>query len=283
MSDSISPGAAVGIAFGASAFTLLLTGGLYYKNYVPKVYTGGPSTSTFIQTFSLINWFKILYYFLPYALFLFGVIYDGLVRKIKFFPAGFVGLGAMALTRIITGATTGGTTDKDICGVPGMSGWGSDIAPQNIVFASTVLSYLASYITASQTDSSYSGVAWAGVFSVWVLQTILYNSNDCGSAKSWWFVGSSDLAKKIVPPFMGLLVGMLIGGSSGYGFSTLQGDDSGVGISSEAKQSLSKSGPAMAPTSATAGAGKCSPTGDDDQFVCEAYKNGELVTSTIVE
>jgi hypothetical protein len=76
---------------------------------------------------------------------------------------------------------------------------------------------------------------------------------------------------------------MLIGGLSGYGFSTLKGDTAGVGISSEAKQSLASGGPAMAPTSGTAGAGKCSPTDSDDQFVCEAYKNGELVTSTIVE
>ncbi len=74
---------------------------------------------------------------------------------------------------------------------------------------------------------------------------------------------------------------MLIGGLAGYGFSYLQGDTAGVGISSEAKQNLG--GPAMAPTSGTPGAGKCSSTDSDDQFVCEAYKNGELVTSTIVE
>lgn len=284
MSNSVSPGGAVGIAFGASAVTLLIAGGIYYGTRVPFTYESGPRTSGFLDSFSLVNWFKVLYYFLPYGLFLFGVIYDGLVRRIKFFPAGFVGLAIMAITRMITGATTGGITDKDICGVPGMSGWGSDIAPQNIVFTTTVLSYLASYISASQSDSSYSGSAWAGVFSVWILQAYRFYKDDCNLSHRWWFTGGDATWSKFVPSFIGLLLGMLVGGLSGYGFSNLQGDSAGVGISSEAKQSLGKTGgPAMAPTSDTAGAGKCSPTGDDDQFVCEAYKNGELVTSTIVE
>jgi hypothetical protein len=30
-------------------------------------------------------------------------------------------------------------------------------------------------------------------------------------------------------------------------------------------------------------AGQSQPVDDNDQFVCEAYKDGELVTSTIVE
>jgi len=277
-------GVAVGISLGSVAVTLLIVGGIYYVKGVPVTYEGGPRLTGFFETFSLVNWFKILYYFLPYGLFLFGVIYDGLVRKIKFFPAGFIGLAAMAATRILTGWTNGGVIDKDICGVPGMSGWGSDVAPQNIVFTSTVLSYLASYITASQSDSSYSGAAWAGVFAVWILQLIMFNVHNCGPSKSWWLTFNSDIAKKFVPPFVGLALGMLVGGLTGWRISTLSGDSTGIGLSSEQKQTLTQtSGPAMAPTSGTAGAGKCSPTGDDDQFVCEAYKNGELVTSTIVE
>ena len=163
-----------------------------------------------------------------------------------------------------------------------MSKIGSDIAPQNITFASAVLSYIASYISASQSDSQYSGIAWAGVFSVWLLQTIIFNVSDCMSSKTYWFLtGGNNIAKRIVPPFLGLATGMLYGGLAGYGISTLGGN---VGIGIAQQQSLvGGKGPAMAPTSGTAGAGTCSPTNNDDQFVCEAYKNGELVTSTIVE
>lgn len=284
MSDSIGPGGAVGIAFGASAVTLLIAGGIYYKKNIPALYPAGPPTQTFGETFSLVNWFKVLYYFLPYGLFLFGVIYDGLVRKIKFFPAGFVALGATYLNSTLSWYTTWDEFDKDICGIPGMSGWGSAIGAQNITFSTTVLSYIASYISASEGDSSYKGMAWAGVFAVWILQTVVFNLTGCNAERSWVGSFESDIGNRLAGPVIGLLSGMLWGGLAGYGVSTLSGDNAGVGLSSEQKQVLTqKSGPAMAPTSGTAGAGKCSPTGDDDQFVCEAYKNGELVTSTIVE
>lgn len=282
MADNIGVG--IGIAAGASAVTALIMS-VIYKQQVKPLFKEGDRPVGFLEFFSIINWFKILYYFLPYALFLFGVIYDGLVRKIKFFPAGFVGLAAVYLNSSISWLTGGSYEDKDICGIPGMSKWGSDITPQNIVFTTSVLSYIASYITSGDpTNSAYAGSAWAGVFAVWLLQTGIFNAQECYSGKLWFLTFGNSIATRIVPPLIGLASGMLWGGLAGWGFSNLKGDDAGVGLSSEAKQSLTQtSGPAMASTSGTAGAGKCSPTSDDDQFVCEAYKNGELVTSTIVE
>lgn len=287
MSDSIGPGGAVGIAIGASTVTLLVTGAVYYYTKVPNLYSPGPRVAKVGETFSLVNWFKVLYYFLPYGLFLFGIIYDGLVRKIKFFPAGFIALGATYLNSTLSGFLKNDTIDTDVCGIPGMSEWGSAIGAQNITFSTAVLSYIASYLSTSDNfDYSFKGIAWAGVFAVWILQTVVFNVSGCSTQRVWW--GSFDniaISKNLAGPVIGLMSGMLWGGLSGFLFSKyITGDDSGVGLSSEQKQVLTqKSGPAMASTSGTAGAGKCSPTGDDDQFVCEAYKNGELVTSTIVE
>lgn len=286
MSDSIGPGGAVGIAIGASAVTLLVTGAVYYYTKVPNLYPAGPRVAEIGETFSLVNWFKVLYYFLPYGLFLFGIIYDGLVRKIKFFPAGFIALGATYLNSTLSGFLRNDTIDTDVCGIPGMSEWGSAIGAQNITFSTAVLSYIASYLsTSGDFDSSFKGMAWAGVFGVWILQTFVFNMSGCKDSRSWFGAFDSEFGKRFAGPTIGLLSGMLWGGLSGFLFSKyITGDDSGVGLSSEQKQALTqKSGPAMASTSGTAGAGKCSPTGDDDQFVCEAYKNGELVTSTIVE
>jgi hypothetical protein len=220
-------------------------------------------------------------YFLPYALFLFGVIYDGLIRKIKFFPAGFVGLAAVYLNWGISTFLNGATIDKDVCGIPGMSSTGSNIAPQSMLFNVTVMSHIAAYISATQSSSAYSAEAWAGVAAVFLVGLLQYKSNNCYDRVGGWQV---TFFGWITPPLIALAGGMLIGGLSGYGFSTLNQDSVGVGLSDEQKQTLtSGKGPALAPTSDTPGAGKCSPTGDDDQFVCEAYKNGELVTSTIVE
>jgi hypothetical protein len=272
-------GTAVGISIGSVAVTLLIMTFLGRISPYKPAFPAGPTTGSLFDI-SFLNWFRVLYYFLPYGLFLFGVIYDGLVRKIKFFPSGFIGLGAVYLNYFISGAQV---EDTDICGIPGMASKGSNIAPQNVLFNTTVLSYIASYITASNPDSSaYAATSWIGVAVGFILNAAMYYADKCyGDGTKWKlaFMGS------FTPLFYALAGGMLIGGGSGALIATyVTGDTSGVGIGSESKQILTQtSGPAMAPTSDTAGAGKCSPTGDDDQFVCEAYKNGELVTSTIVE
>ena len=275
---------AIGSLVTGALISFLASKFIFYPKIVPQTYTGGPRKIPFKDFGSIVTWFKVLMYFLPYALFLFGVIYDGLVRKIKFFPAGFIGLLAVYTNWFIsTYLFNSGISviDTDACGIPGMSNSGSNIIPQSVLFNVTVMSHLAAYITATQSDISYRGASWLGVAAVWGIGIFQFYYNDCYDRPGGWkFNGGTGISSL----FYALAAGMLIGGVSGYGFSTLQGDDSGVGISSEAKQSLTQtSKPAMAPTTDTAGAGKCSPTGDDDQFVCEAYKNGELVTSTIVE
>lgn len=278
----ISPGAAAGIGVTVGVATVVLIGGLIVGLKIPTAYAEGKPLFEATQYFSLINWFRIMYYFLPYGLFLFGVIYDGLVRKIKFFPAGFIGLLAVYANYLFSGILTGtrDVVDADMCGIPGMSRTGSVISPQNVLFSTTVLSYIAGYITSTQSDSAYSGAAWGGVGIGFIINLIMYYTNNCFGDGSKW-KGSFGFSG--MPLVYGLLGGMLIGGGSGALIANFGGADVGIGLSSEAKQTLSTSGPAMAPTSGTPGAGKCSPTGDDDQFVCEAYKNGELVTSTIVE
>jgi hypothetical protein len=278
----ISPGAAAGIGIGAGVGTVILLAFLGGVFKIPTAYAEGAPLYETSQYFSLINWFRILYYFLPYGLFLFGVIYDGLVRKIKFFPAGFIGLVAVYLNSLISYFVNGRVPviDSDSCGIPGMSKSGSVIAPQNILFTTTVLSYIASYITNTQSDSAYSGAAWGGVGISALIGGAMYYRNNCyGDGTKWTlsFLGS------VTPILYAVMGGMLIGGISGWQISSAIGDGGGIGLSSEQKQSLSTGKPAMAPTSGTSGAGKCSPTDSDDQFVCEAYKNGELVTSTIVE
>lgn len=280
-------GPVIGITVGAIAATVLVMNLIYMKQVKPLYPEGPREPGGFLQYFSIINWFKVLYYFLPYSLFLFGIIYDGLVRKIKFFPAGFVGLGAVLINHLLSLATREGgnaSIDNDLCGIPGMNGWGSKIAPQNITFATAVLSYLASYITSTQSDSQYSGIAWAGVFIVWIIQTIVFNRSDCYKYKQtgWLWTSGNEMVSRIAPPLLGLFSGMFWGGLSGWLIGTYVGVGPGVDVTQQ-QSLLGGKGPAMAPTSGTAGAGKCSPTDSDDAFVCEAYKNGELVTSTIVE
>jgi hypothetical protein len=273
-------GTAVGISLGSVVVTLLISGVIAKLSPYRPEYSQGPLAGS-IFDLSFINWFNVLYYFLPYGLFLFGVIYDGLIRKIKFFPAGFIGLAAVYLNNILSKLLGGDGIDTDICGIPGMSNAGSNIAPQNILFATTVLSYIASYISVNEPiGSSYAGTAWGGVGIAFVIGAIKYYSNSCYGDGSKW---KGAFMSHVTPLLYALIGGILAGGGSGALIAKYVGNSSGIGIDSEQKQTLGGKGPAMAPTTDAPGAGKCSPTDSDDQFVCEAYKNGELVTSTIVE
>lgn len=279
----MDPGTLTGIIVGIILAFLAGMGFSYGKS--PVTYESGPRVYGVLEYFSIINWFRVLYYFLPYALFLFGIIYDGLIQKIKFFPAGFIGLVGVYVNSFISARFGFGTVDQDICGIPGMSTWGSDIVPQNIAFVSTVLSYMASYITTKQGDAELmsTGVSWITVFGVWIIQAVFFNTTGCNETKVWALTGNNDIAKRIVPPLLGLASGLLYGGVSGWAIANYV-DVGGGSIQQSTLVGGGKSGPAMVPTSGTAGAGKCSSTGgDDDQFVCEAYKNGELVTTTIAE
>ncbi len=247
----------------------------------PRTYEAGDFKEGADTYFSMINWFKVLYYFLPYGLFLFGIVFDGLVQKIKFFPAGFVGLLAVYLNSLIAYATGGKTQDTDLCGVPGLTKWGSDISPQNIVFTSAVLGYISTYISVKSDtfELMSAGAAWIGFGIVTIIQFGIYNFTKSCKEKAWK-VGPV----QIVPPLLATIWGTGIGSLFAWVFASFV--NVGSGLTPSQQQTLlggGTSGPAMAPTTDTAGAGKCSPTGDDDQFVCEAYKNGELVTSTIVE
>jgi len=273
-------GATIGIVAASLAVGIGAGMAIAYRNS-PVAYQAGPRLYGVFDYFSIINWFKVLYYFLPYGLFLFGVIYDGLIEKIKFFPAGFVGLLAVYINSWFSSG--GNTVDQDICGIPGLSQWGSDLSPQNMVFVSAVLSYIATYITVKRDTIEIMsvGASWIALTAIWVLQTFFYNTTGCSTTKAWRTPGPV----QIVPPLLALVWGGGVGALFGWVFATFV--NVGGGVSPEQQNALvgaGKSAPAMAPTSGTAGAGKCSSTGgDDDQFVCEAYKNGELVTSTIAE
>lgn len=269
-------------AISVGGIALILFGMLIATLLRPRFYPAGQPIDNALDYLTFLNWFKVLYYFIPYGLFLFGIIYDGLVEKIKFFPAGFIGLLAVYINSWIAFAFRGNTLDSDICGVPGLSKWGSDISPQNIVFTSTVMGYIASYITNKRgtIEIMSTGAAWIAFVAVWLVQTWIYNLTGCPTTKTWRTFGPV----QIVPPILAMIFGGGIGSLFGWVFSTYV--SVGTGISPEQQQALlggGKSGPAMAPTTDTVGAGKCSPTDSDDAFVCEAYKNGELVTSTIVE
>lgn len=260
--QSAKSGAVAGLFIGAS---LLLVLGATSRGAVPTPGEEGLG-SRFFRAFppitgSLTNGFRIMYYFLPYALFIAGALIDITTTRLQFFPAGLTGFVAVILNYLIGMLLTGPVTDRDMCGIPGLSAIGSSFAPQSMVFNLSTLSYIATYISLKQGVFGVNKIwpAWVAYVAVAVLNSSVLYATGC-------FNDGTDALKKIG---LGLVFGTGAGALGGW-------------VASERLSSSSSSSDSGTPGTPPPDAGTCSAPNDQDQFVCEAYKNGQLVTSTIV-
>ena len=172
------------------------------------------------RTLAIVTGGKTLYYFIPYSLFLFGIIYDGINGKFKYFPAGFIGLIAVFLNYLATSFLYSGYTflqkDIDICGIPGMSTVWSRLSPQNILFSSTVLSYVTFTNVTTDPDSLSATLSGISLLLVFLLQTLMYYLNKCHVNSNPKFVFGEYPHMVLFPPVFALLGGLLFGGLSGW-------------------------------------------------------------------
>ena len=225
------------------------------------------------------SWLMILYYFLPYSLFLFGVINDGITRNPQYSLGSVAGMFAIFMNTIISKLFTGAPIeDNDVCGIPGLRFLSSNIIPQNMLFNLTVLSYIAMLATLQNPgtlDETLPG--WMIVIVVWIIHSIIFKNSNCQvdiNGNTLW----------AIPNFWGtIIVGLLISAGIGSGFAALAFYEVLPPSASAPAGNNSGGG------SGVSGMNQCYAipgSGSDDsdnQFVCEAYKNGELITSTIVE
>ena len=217
--------------------------------------------------------FKILYYFLPYSLFLFAALSDLIVQELHFFPAAIFSSILITLNYFLAKVVPGGLTqDRDMCGIPGLAKVGSNILPQSILFVTSFMAYVSGYVLQRNTAVGYPVL---GVSAGIALMQLGIFTSQCGSEPYYLLNAFPSGAAAVV-------VGSLIGGLIGYYFSK----DINVSSGADTSQGSilgSKSPVSGPPVTQTPGVGTCSAPNDQDQFVCEAYKNGQLVTSTMVE
>ncbi len=277
--QSAKSGAVAGLFIGASL--LLVLGGTSRG----AVSTPGEEgvASRFFRFFppitgSITNGFRIMYYFLPYALFIAGALIDITTTRLQFFPAGLTGFVAVLVNYLASTFIKGPVTDRDMCGIPGLSAIGSAWAPQSMVFNLSTLSHIATYISLKQGVFGVNKIwpAWVAYVAVAVLNSFVLYGTGC-------FNDNVDAAMKIG---LGLVFGTGAGAIGGWVSSNLL-----VASGSSGQPLLGPGGSQTCPDGSTPGPNgecpksssqTCSAVGDD-QFVCEAYKNGQLVTSTIVE
>jgi hypothetical protein len=243
--------------------------------------------------------FKILYYFLPYSLILYSFVNDIILGTSMYWPAPLLGLGAGFLNTFVSKLLTGNVSiESDLCGIPGLTTvMPSFFAPQLIVVSGTILAYIASFNTSIKNQSTTLpfmsiDASWILFAAVIILQgSVLYTSKCLGGYYFPQFGG-------ILAILIGIAIALVVGGGTGAGFATLPffAKPAGVsptllgpggtqrcpdGLPPDANGSCDRS--SGLGSSKDPNVGTCSAPNDQDQFVCEAYKNGELVTSTITE
>ena len=168
-------------------------------------------------------------------------------------------------------------SDTDKCDVPGFTWLSNSLAPISVIITQTIIWC---HLIESWDNSNSSNTIVLGVTALitFIFQATSLISNDCLATN--YRYGNSSVG-------ISLFVSILAAAVSYYGIKRMEGFTS--------DQSVQKSGvfsntPPEAPPkpdgSVKIKVGSSSeknlPVNDDDQFVCEAYKDGELVTSTIV-
>ena len=286
----------VGMGLGG-IIGLVLTGFLFYKYVWPMIPPGIAG--------AIYNFMSSLFQYSSTGLFSYGFIEffitqqtDGLVPNIfaligliinKFMAGGFGGAAVAAAVAAPAVAAPpaaaaanpflnpdlnpfreggrkmkGGAFGPEFCSVPGL-GFLADngYSPGAVVLVTTILFH---YLVTIWSNGG-------GVESILPSLTLAV----------LWGIHAFTIVKNCGPAFniqkilVGVLIGLVLGVSS---WATLKyGLKKGVTTPPKSGGLLgSKKG-----DSATPGVGTCSAPNDQDQFVCEAYRNGELITTTIAE
>lgn len=167
----------------------------------------------------------------------------------------------------------GSTSSLNTCSLPGFAWLENDIAPQGIIMSMTILSYLLYELWDHGLFEQSIGLSvTTGI--VFVMQAVNLISSGC--LENYRFKNWS------------ILVALLIAVSSGTASYAIQKRIwGGVTMpSTNSKQTVGATTNKSAfETIISVGekSGQSEPVNDQDQFVCEAYKDGELITSTIVD
>lgn len=158
------------------------------------------------------------------------------------------------------------------CTVPGFEGMESILAPQSLVVIFSLFAFFALEISLNHPGQSLSGLVWIAVAAL-IIQLAFIHTNGCLSGEYYW---NNSI---VVPIFFSVLIGGSVGVAGWWAnhflFPTPPGSAAAGGSGGDLLRSVLP--PVGGPTGGSSGGS------DDNQFVCEAYKNGELITSTIAE
>ena len=272
---ALSTGAVAGISAAAGAVGIIIIGFIYAK------YSQGFRPGTGALTVPFI----IFQYFLPYFVGFYVLFSDILIGTVALSPSLIAAILGVSINWMFGGLPAGSIPVSDICGIPGLSNLYSTHLPQAPLFVSTIFGYIVTFFGVTPALSSQAfaaGMLWLAV-SLVQYTTLFTNSDVCLTNFTGAF-GSFGGGK--LSPILSMILGGGGGAAAAYATSyIMQKYFPSSGPAASPSIPPFSPGPVVPPVSSGAtppsDVGTCSPPNDQDQFVCEAYKDGKLVTSTI--
>ena len=267
----------------SSILILALGGAVYYivdlRNVIRTGSTPVPKEPSQLLA-AVGSFFSRFMVYLPATILSFGFLSDILAQEYNMSSGSLVGIAGLlinaalgwiisrperlrqqaeAVASNVGNPFTGGASLEEVCGIPGLE-FLNGYLPSSILLTSTILMYYLNGIWANNPGKSILVSSFTVLFIG--LQTYFVYSK-CSTTFS---------AMKIL---LTVPVGLALG-TVGYWINTAIFPSSKPGVIGPSSSSYGATPPPP-------GVGTCSAPNDQDQFVCEAYKNGQLVTSTIVE
>jgi hypothetical protein len=257
---------------------MLFFGVLSFGAYNPQRFAGvGNIMATLF--FALIN-------FIPFGLITFGAIADLIGQELRYSIGSLIGMIAITLNFFLAKALganviPSGSEASDVlawCTIPGMENLENTFLPMNIVSSSAIMTYYTIFASTVR-DPGKNLSIWIGFAVIYLLQLISFYGGGCSKYYQ------SGFHWKLVSLLWGSLIGMFGWLTVSKAFpsyapflNTQMGGATQSNYGSSSKPPMSP-GVGGAPPSGA----KCSQDNsqDGDEFVCEAYKNGVLVTEEI--
>jgi hypothetical protein len=227
--------------------------------------------------------------FIPFGLILFGFIADMISQELRYTISSLVGILTIILNYFIGGAVSrnsstppmAGGADSRWCSIPGLEGLESTTLPMNISSTTAIVLYYVWFAMADRPmDQNIS--LFAGLGAILVAQMISFASSGCSS---YYTAISGKMGYNVLGAIiLGVVASAIAFSSVNWGahqyspFATVAMAPPTKLLGPGGTQQTVKSGLSAPPTG-----GKCSPIegGEEDAMVCEAYRNGQLVTDTL--
>jgi hypothetical protein len=249
-------------------------------------------------SFNPLQWASVssrqLILYMPYVLVLFGFIRDIIYEDLRYSIASLIGIASVIVNYLfgligqsIIGApipqpaVNPGDLNSGLgCGVPGFQALDSIFAPQAIVLPVSFLAYI--LIDLASNRDALKNIGISVLFGVLpIIQSLILFLNNCFSK---YYFGNKWFGIPMI------LIALIIGtGSGALGYlavykirPTALPSQENLPTTNRNFGTTQKMGVNEQIITIGEKSKQSEPVDDNDQFVCEAYKDGELVTSTVV-